>query len=341
MTTQSPTAIDRARAYLGKIPGAIAGQSGHNETFKAACILVHGFALSRSDALTLLQEWNRTCQPPWSQRELEHKIDDASRAHHDQPCGYLLGDGIVRYRQHFTPRPRQPRPSVDPVTATENYLKGFRAGEVDVWEASPLRPLDNWQLDGLILIEALYQAGERINFVAKFERETVKDGSMRARPDGIGETWERDALLTHWTANGMPAGEAGAWLRMNPVDGAGVADANVTAFRFMLLESDALPLELQLSLFCRLPLPVAAIFSSGGKSLHCWVQVDAKDAAEYRDTVTRVLAPLARFGIDGKNKNPARLSRLPGVHRQIGAHGDGCQRLLYLNPQSEQRRIFQ
>lgn len=331
--------IDRARAYLSAIPGAVAGQGGHNQTFSAACALVNGFTLSEGDALQLLREWNATCQPPWTERELEHKVRSAMATHHDRPYGHLLGAGHTP--RHPTPSAtrRKPQPTIDPVNAVENFLKGFRAEEVQLWETSPIRPLDNWQLDGITLLEALYLPGELINFVTDYKEDRQKDGSVKARPDGRGETWERNALVDHWRANGMPLSDAGGWLRMNPVDGNGVTDDNVTAFRYALLESDALPLDLQLSLFCRLPLPVAAIFTSGGKSLHSWICVDAKDGAEYRDIVSRVLAPLARFGIDGKNKNPARLSRLPGVQRRFGAHDDGRQRLLYLNPQPEQRRV--
>ena len=67
--------------------------------------------------------------------------------------------------------------------------------------------------------------------------------------------------------------------------------------------------------------------------------MDEPDAEHYRATVARLLAILARFGVDGKNKNPSRLSRLPGAWRVIGAAGDGIQRLLYLNPQPEERSI--
>jgi hypothetical protein len=128
---------------------------------------------------------------------------------------------------------------------------------------------------------------------------------------------------------------------MNPVDGNGIADANVTAFRFALVESDTLSLDLQLALFARLPVPVAAILSSGGCSYHAWVRVDAENLGEYRQTVSRLLGLVARFGVDEKNKNPSRLSRLPGAKRVIGAAGDGIQRLLYLNPEPEQRRILE
>jgi hypothetical protein len=80
--------IDRARKYLSKLPLAVSGQGGHSATFHAACKLVIGFGLDRDDALSLLRQWNATCQPPWSERELEHKVDDALK----QPGwrGYLL-----------------------------------------------------------------------------------------------------------------------------------------------------------------------------------------------------------------------------------------------------------
>jgi hypothetical protein len=127
---------------------------------------------------------------------------------------------------------------------------------------------------------------------------------------------------------------------MNPVDGCGIADANVTAFRFALVECDAMPLELQMALLARIPLPISAIISSGGRSLHAWVRVDADTLEDYRRTVSRMLALLARFGVDGQNKNPGRMSRLPGVVRKIGAEGDGRQRLLYLNPNPVQEAIL-
>lgn len=71
--------IDRARKYLGTVEPSISGQGGHNQAFKAACILVLGFGLSTDDALGLMREWNQTCQPPWSERELLHKVTSADQ----------------------------------------------------------------------------------------------------------------------------------------------------------------------------------------------------------------------------------------------------------------------
>ncbi len=88
---------------------------------------------------------------------------------------------------------------------------------------------------------------------------------------------------------------------MNPVSGKGVSDQDITAFRFALLECDAVPIPLQISLFARLPLPIAAIITSGGRSIHAWLQVNAPNAAVYRQCVEAVHARLNRLGIDRAN----------------------------------------
>ncbi|MBA3683758.1 MAG: hypothetical protein H0W72_00705 [Planctomycetes bacterium] len=84
------TILDRARAYLCAMPAAISGQGGHDAAFRAACILVHGFALPESSALSLMHEYNHRCQPPWSGKELEHKVADAQRTPDQRPIGYML-----------------------------------------------------------------------------------------------------------------------------------------------------------------------------------------------------------------------------------------------------------
>jgi len=217
-------------------------------------------------------------------------------------------------------------------------LKGNHHGEADLWEASPIRPGEHEE-DGPLLLSTLYQPGEIINFVTEYKMSPVKSGGQKPVPCGKGESVERDELIDIWTL-GMPSSKAGGWMRMNPVDGKGVADANITHFRFILMEFDNIPLDLQISLFCKLPLPIAAILTSGGKSIHAWVKVDSHDHTGYKDDSILLLKMLERFGIDGKNKNPSRLSRLVGVTRSIDASGDGRQRILYLNPNPTQRPIL-
>ena len=343
--------IERARRYIAKCAPAISGQGGHDATFHVAAVLVHGFALPENDAMMLLREWNVACQPSWTERELLHKVASAATAQHAEVRGYLLGKAETLKTEmlkagsgNTSPRPSPQRgegevSAPDPVVATERFLKGFRCDEADLFHASAVALDGGARLDGAVLVRALYAPGEKINFVTAFAEHADKSGAVKARPVGKGITLERDVLVSRFEQSGSDTSQAGGWLRMNPLDGQGIADGNVTACRFALLESDTLPMELQLSLFAKLPLPVAAILSSGGRSVHAWVKLDARDVAEYRAGVSRLLGILAKFGVDGKNKNPSRLSRLPGAVRVIGAAGDGVQRLLYVNPQPAERSI--
>jgi hypothetical protein len=81
---------DRARHYLAKMDPAISGAGGHTATFRAATALVVGFGLDQEEALDLLYaEYNPRCRPPWSKKELSHKVRSALKAGR-QRCGYLL-----------------------------------------------------------------------------------------------------------------------------------------------------------------------------------------------------------------------------------------------------------
>lgn len=80
----------RASAYLQAMSPAVSGSGGHAATYAAATALVHGFGLSTERALgMLLSEYNLRCQPPWTEKELRHKVDDAAGKPHDRPRGWL------------------------------------------------------------------------------------------------------------------------------------------------------------------------------------------------------------------------------------------------------------
>ena len=89
-TTDHYQIIDRARKYMAAYPPAVSGQSGHDVTFRLACVLCSGFALDFSDALAILESWNLRCDPPWSDKELEHKINQAMKAKAGEDVGYML-----------------------------------------------------------------------------------------------------------------------------------------------------------------------------------------------------------------------------------------------------------
>ncbi len=176
--------------------------------------------------------------------------------------------------------------------------------------------------DLITYLELLFESNERVAYVTNdvwqnadgkwvpskgsYDRtagELIK--SLKKHPDDIGATigdWKQDA---------------GAWIRFNPVDGDGVKNENVTRFTYALVESDTLPIAEQDSIFRKLELPIAALVHSGGKSLHAIVRVDAKDYEEYRKRVEFLYDFLDKHGvaIDKQNRNPSRLSRMPGVTR--------------------------
>jgi RecA-family ATPase len=76
-------------------------------------------------------------------------------------------------------------------------------------------------------------------------------------------------------------------------------------------------------------MPITALIDSGGKSIHAWVRVDARDRKEWEERRDIIYSTVP--GIDPKNKNPARFSRLPGAYRDGSA-----QRLIgtHIGPES-------
>ncbi len=111
--------------------------------------------------------------------------------------------------------------------------------------------------------------------------------------------------------------EAGAWIRINPLDGKDVKVENVTEFKYTLVESDVMEIEEQNAVIRELELPVACLVHSGGKSLHAVVRVDAADYPEYKKRVDYLYHICDKNGlkIDTQNRNPSRLSRMPGIIR--------------------------
>lgn len=111
--------------------------------------------------------------------------------------------------------------------------------------------------------------------------------------------------------------QAGAWVRFNPMDGKGVKNENVAQFRYALVESDNMDLEKQNAIVRELELPIATLVYSGAKSIHAVVRIEATNKEEYKKRVDYLYKICKKNGlnVDEQNKNPSRLSRLPGFMR--------------------------
>ena len=92
----------------------------------------------------------------------------------------------------------------------------------------------------------------------------------------------------------------------------------VTAWRYMVLESDKANPEHWLAVLAQLPLPMSAIYTSGGKSIHALVRLDADGKAEWDEARDEMMPVLVTLGADRKALSAVRLTRLPCCER-LGA----------------------
>ncbi len=118
-----PQVERRAIAYLERCPAAVAGQGGHRTTFAVARALVYGFDLGAEAGYRLLQaHYNPRCQPPWSQKELLHKCQEADSKPFGKPRGYLLAGSSLRMSAPYRPReaPTSPGGGEGPGASTSN-----------------------------------------------------------------------------------------------------------------------------------------------------------------------------------------------------------------------------
>lgn len=306
--------IARARKYLATLPESIEGQKGHDALFRAATVLAHGYAFDDATALDLLREYNATkCSPSWDEKELERKIREAGRRAHDKPKGWLL-DGAKPHVPDFKSASPSVKISQPPKTATLADLPP---------PASPAIVAPSEFLTFTDFLFAAFRPDEQVQI--ETPADLGADGKGRPAGKGIVKTATDWNNLIGLDAQ-LDGGPAGSFVRINPVKDADGKDASITAFRHVLLEWDTGTKEEQRARIARSNLPVTAIVDSGGKSVHAWVRVDAKDRAEYDARVAQVFALFADCPPDKQNKNPSRFTRLPCAIR-----GDKRQALIDIN----------
>lgn len=148
--------------------------------------------------------------------------------------------------------------------------------------------------------------------------------------------------------------ELGAWFLCAPVRGDWQPNPNnidprtgsprlgrrhaacVTRYPYAVLESDTIPPATWLRILVQLQDPIAAIYTSGGKSIHALIKVNCTTAAEFNQRRRELITRLAPVGADPAALTAVRLTRLPGVIRAEKPGPGNLQRLLYLNPNARQ-----
>ena len=227
------------------------------------------------------------------------------------------------------------------------------AGIDAAWLAarSPIRPDNRTPVS---FLQALYRPGEKVLIFDMFTSQGQGLWTCEKPPF--------DARELDCFRIGKPCG---VWFLVNPVDGelkqndnghqSTRSAANVTSWRYLLIESDhAEPCD-WLAALVQMPLPIAAVYTSGGRSTHALVRVDAESKRHWDQIAASLKPALIVLGADPKAMSAVRLSRLPccerlGARDKYGGYhaypSARPQRLLYLDPAPDsapicERRTFQ
>jgi hypothetical protein len=348
-----PSVIERARLYLAKCPPSVSGSGGHNAAFVAAIALVKGFDLAKGDARALLGEWNRGCQPPWSESELEHKLNQADGVADTRGRGYLLGDDDLGAEAPTESGDWAKREAASRATyATSAPKAAFNADRLKVVAGE-------WATQ----VDLLWLANRSVHDPATVTTQAFLRLLYRPKEMVVLFTEEQSQGQGVWPHDALPGREQhrGVWFLAQPVDGqfhlnprnvdkvTGLpknsrrSEESVTAFRYLVIESDKADLWHWLGALAQLPLRVAAIYTSGGRSIHALVRVDKPTKTAWDDEKRAMAHGLVVLGADPQSMSAVRLTRLPGFVRmeKKTSPGGGLQKLLYLNPEPTLRPLIE
>ncbi|XHR27535.1 MAG: hypothetical protein ACFUZC_16515 [Chthoniobacteraceae bacterium] len=263
----------------------------------------------------------------------------------------------------------KPKPQFDP-----QKLHAFAARPgvvIDTAWLADRSPVDPAMVGPVEFLRALYKPEESVVIldVFKSQGQWLYSAQRGIEPSCVDfAAWkEKDPFHTAppLLMPGRPfdaAGPQGIWYLCNPVDGKfrvmdGVDmrqlpkwsrrwEPCVTDWRYFVFESDEADARDWIGAIAQLPMRIAAIYTSGGKSIHVLVRVDARSKVEFdqwRESAKRTMIPL---GADKQCMSAVRLTRLPGCLRLQDKHGRAyprphLQKLLYLAPDAEKGALIE
>jgi RecA-family ATPase len=180
-------------------------------------------------------------------------------------------------------------------------------------------------------LKRMYAPQDNVEIAWKDEK-----GRLNQRDIKTVSEWERNENQLHGSADGL-------YFCINALlDGADChSDQSLASYQYLLVElevpkKERVSMDIEqkeaaceafYSALVESNLPVAAIYTSGDASVHALVKVDASGHLEWKTRMELVYAYCDAIpGLDPSNKNPSRLSRLPGAMR-----GDRLQTLLCWN----------
>jgi hypothetical protein len=133
--------VERASKYLEKMEIAIQGQNGSGATIHAMSRIALGFNLTDNQALQAASEWNKRCEPPWSNNDLLRKIREGRKLGQTKP-GELLEKHNDTYEinscRNLGPKTTQAQTEEEPQDVT-TLVKAIinNPDQIDQTELSP------------------------------------------------------------------------------------------------------------------------------------------------------------------------------------------------------------
>ena len=302
--------------------------------FKTACHLARRRVPVGEAAGFIREQAGQAAKPGEVERQVEQgysrAFDSVARSF---PTGAIL-----------PPAPRQPAwPSRDDDKIRE-VVEKCPASLSDIFDASPIRPVDRHPLD--VLAELHHAKGDELLCLAPspvggFQTRSFNGWAhlIRRLWRAAGDTVDEIASWEMCVPNLMrlPTGKTLGGKQDRPRTKENACDPN--AMRFVVVEVDIREDDPLCKSLDRPPLEIGAsvilsqlerekirmVVMSGGKSLHSWVDVAGKSAVAISEYF-RALAPL---GVDVRGRLPEQQFRLPNGFR---ADKQTRQSVLYWNP---------
>ena len=283
-----------------------------------------GVGMALKDAgydVSVWDAWSARDGNRYHRGECEQKWRGFSGSEHPVTAGTIVK---LALENNYQPQRRSSAP-YDAALDWDSYIgEDYVVTSAEQTIATPVRMPDHWDPAAQITkyLETIFEPEDFVGYVT----ECWQNSEGKYLPSAGSYTRTAGQLLAELKkyngdfANvfGTPNPECGAWIRFNPMDGKGAKNENVAEYRYALVESDVISIEQQNGILHDLQLPIAALVYSGGKSLHAIVHIDAGDYDEYRKRVEFLYTVCDKNGlkVDRQNRNPSRLSRMPGVERK-------------------------
>jgi len=303
-----------------------------------------------------LSEWaervNRErAVPPFSPEEIMHKIEDAMKRaeilssqpgefNNNNQNDYFERNDMIddNGNNSFTPQ-RTERRQGYPVKSFHTAKPIFRRDVFERCIKDMPEISESWFVERSSRDPATMSAADYLLSLYRRGDVLFVTNKKKAR---CADIWAEIAKPENWRKQLEQLAEVenpeGVWYVPNSVTGQPVTKANekpswrskenVNRFEYYVFEADVLTAAEQLKLLAVLPLPIVAIYFSGGKSYHALIRVNLENPTReaWEKYVERLKKPLVERGADAAMFQIQQMCRLPQCRR-----GAERQRLIYFN----------